>query len=359
VPAGEDGPGEDRPGDRDDTLTLLFLCCHPALTPSSQVALTLRAVGGLTTAQIGRAFLVPEATMAQRISRAKQRIKAAGASFELPSPADESDRMRSVLRVLYLMFNEGYAATSGRALQRVDLVDEAIRLTRMVHRQRPDDGEVTALLALMLLTDARRVARTDAAGELVTMADQDRSRWDRSLLEEGLALVDVAVVTRPVGEYQLQAAIAAVHARAPRAEDTDWRHVHSLYELLEQLTGSPVVRVNRAVAAAMEDGPQAGLQLLDGVDDRMRQHHRYQSVRGHLLEQAGDLAGALACFQVAASRATSVPEHHYLAGKIAGLNAELAGRRTPGGDSSGEPDARVDEAVDDVDSQVGDHDQDR
>ena len=345
----------------DDSLTLLFLSCHPTLSPASAIALTLRAVGGLTTAEIAAAYLVPEATMAQRISRAKQRIKAAGATFTMP-PTDEAERLRAVLHVLYLMFNEGYAATSGRTLQRVDLSDEAIRLMRSVHEQRPDDQEVTGLLALMLLTDARRAARTDSSGDLVTMADQDRARWDRGLLDEGLSLVDRALAHGPVGEYQLQAAIAAVHARSARADDTDWPQVLDLYGLLEQLTRNPVVRLNRAVAAAMAEGPRTGLALLDAPDDLARaagEHPRASSVRGHLLEQAGDLDGALACFQEAAARVTSVPEQHYLAAKVARLSTALAVGQTDTNAQSDQSDPRVDHAVDDVNHEVGDHDQDR
>ncbi len=291
--------------DQDDTLTVLFMCCHPALTPASAIALTLRAVGGLTTAEIAHAFLVPEATMAQRISRAKQRIKASGEPFRMPTYDEQTARLRSVLHVLYLIFNEGYAASSGRDLQRTELSEEAIRLTRMVHRALPEDGEVTGLLALMLLTDARRPARTNAAGELVSLAEQDRTLWDQELIAEGVSLVNRAVGNGAVGEYQLQAAIAAIHDQAPQADDTDWPQILALYGLLEQMTGNPVVTLNRAVAAAMAHGPSAGLAVLDEVDERLAGHHRLDAVRAHLLEMAGDTDAALAHYRIAASRTTS------------------------------------------------------
>jgi len=276
-------PAPDVP-DRDDTLTLLFLCCHPALTPASAVALTLRAVGGLSTAEIARAFLVPEATMAQRISRAKQKIKAAGATFEPPVDAERDERLRSVLHVLYLVFNEGYASTSGSELARTDLSGEAIRLARAVHALLPDHGEVTGLLALMLLTDARRPARAGAVGELVPLAEQDRSAWDRELIAEGVALTARAMSAGVVGEYQLQAAIAALHDTAERAEDTDWEQILGLYELLERLSGNPMVALNRAVAAAMVHGPAAGLELMKPLDEQLPGHYRLDAVRGHLFE---------------------------------------------------------------------------
>ncbi|NNH05732.1 RNA polymerase sigma factor [Cellulomonas fimi] len=294
---------------RDDSLTLLFLCCHPVLTPASAVPLTLRAVGGLTTAEVARAFLVPEPTMAQRISRAKRRVAEAGSTFALPSPDQRADRLRSVQHVLYVMFTEGSTSTRGAALHRVDLSDEAIRLTRWLHALEPDDPEVAGLLALMLLTDARRAARTDAAGDLVPLPEQDRALWDAALVAEGLALLDRALAARSVGEYQLQAAVAAVHDRAPTAADTDWPQVVALYGLLERMTRSPVVAVNRAVAVAMVDGPEAGLRLLDGVD---LPGHRLDAVRAHLLESAGDLRAAADAYRRAAARATSVPEKRYL-----------------------------------------------
>ena len=308
------GPGDDQPPDQDDTLTLLFLCCHPALSPASQVALTLRAVGGLSTLEIARAFLAPEATMAQRISRAKQRIKATGAQFQLPPAAERADRLRVVLQVLYLIFNEGYTATTGAALHRVELTGEAIRLTRAVHRLLPGDGEVAGLLALMLLTDARRPARTTPDGRLVPLAEQDRGRWNREAIHEGVALVTGALAGGALGPYQLQAAIAAVHDEAPRAEDTDWAEVVGLYRLLERIAPSPIVTLNHAVALAEVEGPQAGLDLLGTLDadDRMAGHHRVDAVRAHLLEQAGDTEGARAAYQLASRRTTSRPEQRYL-----------------------------------------------
>ena len=306
--------------DQDDALILLFLCCHPSLTPASAIALTLRAVGGLTTAEIASAFLVGEATMAQRISRAKERIKASAVPFRLPTHEERPARLREVLHVLYLIFNEGYTSSSGRDLQRTELSDEAVRLTRMVQRLLPDDGEVMGLLALMLLIDARSAARTDAAGELVPLAEQDRAVWDRAQIAEGLALVDRALEQGAVGEYQLQAAIAAVHDRAPHADETDWSQILALYGLLERLTGNPVVTLNRAVAAAMADGPDAGLALLDGIDERMAGHYRLDAVRAHLLELAGDTEAARALYRAAAGRTTSLPEQRYLAGRAARLN---------------------------------------
>jgi RNA polymerase sigma factor (sigma-70 family) len=305
--------------DRDDTLIVLVMCCHPSLTAASAIALTLRAVGGLTTSEIANAFLVPEATMAQRISRAKQRIKASGESFRMPTPDEQTARLRTVLHVLYLIFNEGYTSSSGRQLHRAELSDEAIRLTRMVHRMLPDDSEVTGLLALMLLTDARRPARTSADGELVPLAEQARVLWDQSLIAEGVSLVNQAVAQGAVGEYQLQAAIAAIHDQAPRAKDTDWPQILALYGLLEQMTGNPVVTLNRAVAAAMVHGPSAGLALLDEVADRLAGHHRLDAIRAHLFEMAGDTEAALTHYSAAASRTTSLPEQHYLTRQIARL----------------------------------------
>jgi RNA polymerase sigma factor (sigma-70 family) len=301
--------------DRDDSLVLLFLCCHPALPQPSQVALTLRAVGGLTTGEIARAFLVPEPTMGQRISRAKQRIKAAGATFGPPAPAERAERLGAVLQVLYLIFNEGYTSTSGPELARVELSGEAIRLTRMVHRLLPAESEVAGLLALMLLTDARRPARTASDGSLVPMAEQDRSRWDRVLIAEGVELVTEAMTRRQLGPYQLQAAIAAVHGEAERAEDTDWRQILALYGLLERMEGgNPMVALNRAVATAMVHGPAAGLARLDrlATDERMAGHHRVDAVRAHLLEMAGEPARAAEHYRSAARRTTSTPEQRYL-----------------------------------------------
>ena len=315
------GPGDEQPTEHDDTLTLLFLCCHPALSPASQIALTLRAVGGLTTAEIASAFLVPEATMAQRISRAKQRIKATGIPFRLPAEADRADRLRVVLHVLYLIFNEGYSATSGPDLQRGELTGEAIRLTRAVHRLLPDDGEVAGLLALMLLTDARRSARTGPDGALIPLAEQDRDRWDRGSIDEGIALVTDALSRTPLGPYQLQAAIAAVHAEAARAEDTDWPQIVALYGVLERISPNPIVTLNHAVAVAMVRGPRAGLELLETLDDddRISRHHRLEAVRAHLLEMAGDRSAALASYRTAARRSTSLPERRYLETRAARL----------------------------------------
>jgi RNA polymerase sigma factor (sigma-70 family) len=305
--------------DRDDTLTVLFMCCHPALTPASAIALTLRAVGGLTTAEIANAFLVDEATMAQRISRAKQRIKASDVPFRMPTVDERPARMRSVLHVLYLIFNEGYTSSAGPEVHRSDLSQEAIRLARLVRRMVPDDPEVMGLLALMLLIEARRSARTDAEGELIPLPEQDRALWDRSLIAEGAALINSAVAGGAVGEYQLQAAIAAIHDQAPQAGDTDWRQILALYGLLEQMTGNPVVTVNRAVAAAMADGPSAGLALLDSVDERLNGHYRVDAVRAHLLEMAGDAEAAIEHYRAAAKRTTSLPEQRYLARQAARL----------------------------------------
>ncbi|GIG56796.1 RNA polymerase sigma24 factor [Longispora fulva] len=316
-------PAADDPGVHaaDDTLTLLFLCCHPALTPASRIALTLRAVGGLSTAEIARAFMVPEATMAQRISRAKQRIRATGMAFAIPPGEERTERLQAVLHVLYLIFNEGYTATSGPDLHRADLTAEAIRLTREVRRLLPDDGEIAGLLAIMLLTDARRPARTRPDGALVPLAEQDRSLWHRESVAEGIVLVTGALASTVLGPYQLQAAIAAVHAEAPSAPDTDWPQILALYEILDRLADNPVVTLNRAVAVAMVKGPREGLRLLATLDadDRLAGHHRVDAVRAHLLEMAGDLPQARACFQLAARRTTSLPEQRYLAGRAARL----------------------------------------
>ena len=313
--------------DRDDTLLVLFMCCHPALSPASAIALTLRAAGGLTTAEIANAFLVGEATMAQRIARAKQRIKASRVPFRMPTREEQTTRVRQVLHVLYLIFNEGYASSTGRELQRTELSEEAIRLTRMVQRMLPDDGEVTGLLALMLLVDARRPARTDAAGELIPLAEQDRGLWDRARIAEGVALLESVVGKSAVGEYRLQAAIAAVHDQAARAEDTDWPQILALYGLLEQLTGNPVVTLNRAVAAAMADGPSAGLAVLDTVDQRLNGHYRLDAVRAYLLEMAGDPKAALAHYRAAAKRTTNLRERRYLATRAARLTLRLRSSR--------------------------------
>ena len=313
------GPDEDPPPGQDDTLALLYLCCHPVLTPASQIALALRAVGGLTTAQIAHAFLVPEATMAQRISRAKQTIRASGIRFEMPPERQRADRTRVVLHVLYLVFNEGYTATSGPHLQRTELAEEAIRITRIVHRLLPSDGEVAGLLALLLLTHARRAARTASNGSLVLLADQDRGLWDRAAIDEGVALITRTLARGPLGPYQLQAAIAAVHAEARRPEDTDWREIVALYELLERIAPSPVFTLNRVVALAMFKGPRAGLDLLATMDadDRMARHHYLEAVRARLLEMAGDATGARRAYRLAARRTTSLPERRYLESRAA------------------------------------------
>jgi RNA polymerase sigma factor (sigma-70 family) len=310
----------EHPPEEDDTLTLLFLCAHPALSPPSQVALTLRAVGGLSTAEIARAFLVPEATIGQRISRGKQSIKASGVPFSLPDEPEWSERLRVVLHVLYLIFNEGYAATFGIDLQREELTAEAIRLTREVRRLLPEDGEVAGLLALMLLTEARRTARTRPDGGLVPLAEQDRDRWDHELIREGLGLVTDSLSRTPVGPYQLQAGIAAVHSEAARAEDTDWPQILALYELLERISPNPMVTLNRSVAVAMVRGPQAGLDLLRTLEDgRIGDHHRLHAIRAHLLEMAGDRAGARQSYRAAARRTMSLPEQLYLEARAAQL----------------------------------------
>jgi len=311
---------EDQP-ELDDTLTQLFLCCHPALSPPSQVALTLRAVGGLTTAEIARAFLAPEATIAQRISRAKASIKSSGVPFGMPAEAERAERLRAVLHVLYLIFNEGYTATAGSELVRFGLTAEAIRLTRQVHRLLPHTGEVAGLLALMLLTDARRAARTRPDGSLVPLAEQERSRWNRAAIEEGARLVADALARSPVGPYQLQAAIAAVHAEAESADATDWREILGLYEILARISPNPMTALNHAVARAMVDGPRAGLGMLTALerDDRVAGHHRLDAVRAHLLEMAGEAAAARASYQRAARRTTSLPERRYLESRAAHL----------------------------------------
>ena len=314
-------PGQGQPSDQDDTLTLLFLCCHPSLSAPSQLALTLRAVGGLTTAQIAGAFLVPEATMAQRISRAKQSIKSTGVKFDLPPESARAGRLRVVLHVLYLVFNEGYTTSSGPALHRTDLTGEAIRLTRMLRQRMPEEGEGAGLLALMLLTDARRSARTDADGSIVPLAEQRRELWNTAQIEEGVALVSRTLGTVSIGPYQLQAAIAAVHDEAPSAEETDWPQILALYEVLERVSPGPVVTLNRAVAVAMVDGPRAGLALLGTLDadDRMANTHRLDAVRGHLLELVGDVVGARESYRRAARMTASVPEQRYLALRAAQL----------------------------------------
>ena len=309
--------------DPQDTLVLLFMCCHPALTTASAVALTLRAVGGLTTTEIAKAFLVPEATIAQRISRAKQSIQTSGVAFSMPEAKERAQRLVAVLHVLYLIFNEGYTASSGDALQRTDLSDEAIRMTRQVHQLLPDDPEVAGLLALMLLTDARRAARSGLNGDLIPLDEQDRTLWNRDAIAEGVALISSALPRGAVGEYQLQAAIAAVHDEAEKAEDTDWPQILALYTVLERMTENPIVALNRAVAVAMVNGPQAGLELLAPFekDARLQSGHRLDTVRAHLLERAGDLIAAEQLYRAAALKTTSVPERNYLITRAARLRS--------------------------------------
>jgi RNA polymerase sigma factor (sigma-70 family) len=309
------------PAGTDDGLILLFMCCHPALTQASQIALALRAVGGLTTAEIARAFLVPAKTMAQRISRAKQQVKASNLPFRLPAGDERPQRLRAVLHVLYLIFNEGYAASSGSSLHRVELTAEAIRLARMTHRLLPDQAEAGGLLALMLLTDARRGARTGPDGALIPLAEQDRTLWDREQIAEGVALTEEALAQAGPGPYGLQAAIAAVHDEAPGAEDTDWPQILALYDVLARGSDSPVVRLNRAVALAMVEGPEPGLQEVEqlAAAGGLEHGHRLDSVRAHLLEMAGDAAAARRNYQAAARSTPSPPEQRYLLARAARL----------------------------------------
>lgn len=315
-------PPADRPAaESDDSLILLFMCCHPSLSPASQIALTLRAVGGLTTAEIARSFLVPEETMTRRITRSKQHIKESGIPFRMPEGGERSRTLRAVLHVLYLIFNEGYASTSGPSLYRGDLAAEAIRLARMVHHLLPEESEVGGLLALMLLTDARRPARTGPDGALIPMADQDRTLWNADLIAEGVALITEALPRGPVGPYQIQAAIAAIHDEAPSAAETDWPQIVAFYELLLQIADNPVVALNHAVAVGMARGPQQGLNLLDelGADKRIIEDHRFHAVRAHLLEMAGDRLAAHNAYLVAAQRATNLPQQRHLHGRAARL----------------------------------------
>jgi RNA polymerase sigma factor (sigma-70 family) len=307
--------------DPNDALVLLFMCCHPALTTSSAVALTLRAVGGLTTAEIAHAFLVPEATMAQRISRAKQNIKASGVPFCLPSPQERVDRLPAVLHVLYLIFNEGYTSSVGSRLQRLDLAREAVRLTRTAITLLPHDAEVGGLLSLMLLTDARRGARTGPNEQLIPLDKQDRTLWDRYAIAEGTALLTRALSKGAVGPYQLQALIAAVHDEAFRAEETDWPQILALYDLLKRVSPNPMVTLNHAIAAAMVHGPSVGLELLRALDtdSRLAEHHRLHAVRAHLLEMVGDYDSAIKHYRIAAGRSTSIPEQNYLLTQAARL----------------------------------------
>ncbi|HET6681931.1 MAG TPA: sigma-70 family RNA polymerase sigma factor [Gemmatimonadaceae bacterium] len=312
--------------DEDDSLLLLFMCCHPALTPASAIALTLRAVGGLTTAEIASAFLVPEATMAQRISRAKQSIRSSGIPFGEPSPDERGERLGEVLHVLYLIFNEGHTGSAGDSLHRVDLSDEAIRLTRLVHGLLPEETEVAGLLALMLLTDARRAARTGVHGELIPLDEQDRSRWNRGLIAEGIAIISDTLPRGAVGPYQLQAAVAAVHDEASSADDTDWPQILALYGVLRLMSDNPMVTLNHAIAAAMVDGPAAGLDLLMPLDTdaRIAGHYRLDAVRAHLHERSGDHERAIAHYRAAAAGTSSIPERNYLLTRAARLSATKA-----------------------------------
>jgi RNA polymerase sigma factor (sigma-70 family) len=317
-------PADEQPeARRDDTLILLFMCCHPALSTTSSVALTLRAVGGLTTAEIARAYMVPEATMAQRISRAKQTIKASQVPFQLPDEQARGERLRAVLHVLYLIFSEGHTSSVGPALQRHDLSDEAIRLTRALHALLPDHGEVAGLLALMLLTDARRLARSSASGDLIPLTKQDRSAWDRAAIDEGVALLSATLPRGQVGPYQLQAAIAAVHDEAARVEDTDWAQIVALYRVLERMADNPMVTLSRIIAEAMVHGPAHALAELDALalDARVARHHRLAAARAHLLELAGDLPAAIAHYRAAAEGTTSLPEQRYLTAQAERLSA--------------------------------------
>ncbi|WP_433194237.1 RNA polymerase sigma factor [Nocardia sp. CA-107356] len=311
--------------DRDDTLAMFFLCCHPALSSASAIALTLRAVGGLGTAEIANAFLLPEATMAQRITRAKKKLATLDRPFARPGDAQWHERLSSVLHVLYLIFNEGHTTTSGPDLQRADLSGEAIRLTRSIHRLLPDDTEVAGLLALMLLTDSRRAARTGTHGELIPLAEQNRALWDRALITEGVTLTTGTLASGLTGPYQIQAAIAVLHAQAPRAEDTDWTRILALYHMIERISKNPMVTLNRAVATAMVHGPAAGLELADTLYDQLAGNHRLDAVRGHLHEMAGDFDAAIACYTIAAHRTTSFPERDYLTLRA----AHLRHRATP------------------------------
>lgn len=317
-------PSADAPADADDSLILLFMCCHPSLSPASQIALTLRAVGGLSTAEIGRAFLVPESTMTRRITRAKETVKNSGAVFSMPVGRVRAERLGAVLHVLYLIFNEGYSTTAGPHLHRVDLSAEAIRLTRMARHELPDDSELAGLLALMLLTDARRLARTGPTGALIPMAEQNRGLWSTRDISEGLLLISEALPRGAVGPYQLQAAIAAVHAEARTAEATDWPRIVSLYDLLLRVSPSPIVALNRAVAVCMAQGAQAGLALLGVLetDARIAQDHRLHAARAHMLEMVGDRVAAREAYLSAAAKTPSHPVRHYLTAKATRLMGE-------------------------------------
>ncbi|SEB98671.1 RNA polymerase sigma factor, sigma-70 family [Nocardioides exalbidus] len=324
-----DPPGEvaDDPVERDDTLDVLLLCCHPVLTPASQVALTLRAVAGLTTAQVAAAFFVPEATMAQRISRAKKTLREHGVGFGRVDPAELPDRLTAALRVLYLVFTEGHTASAGEDLVDGSLASEALRLARDLHTRLPYDDEVTGLLALMLLTHARRPGRVDGAGDLVPLAEQDRSLWDAAAIREGAGLVEQVLPRGHVGRYQLQAAIAAVHAEAATFEETDWVQVVALYRMLAEHFPDPTVTLNLAVAVAAAMGPEAGLaELAPLLDDpALAGRHRVHAVRAHLLEESGSLAGARASYSLAARLATNAREQRYLNGRLAALDRQDGG----------------------------------
>ena len=321
IETAEVGDPFDHLADEDDALVLLFMCCHPSLTPPSAIALTLRAVGGLTTAEIARAFMVPLATMAQRISRAKETVRESGVPFEKPSASEWSARLAQVLHVLYLVFNEGYTSTVGPDLNRPELADEAIRLARLVHELRPDEGEVAGLLALMLLTDARRAARTSSSGDAIPLDEQDRSLWDAKAIDEGVALVTNAMSKAAIGPYQLQAAIAAIHDESKSADATDWAQIFALYGLLEKMSDNPMVSLNRTVAQAKVHGAASALARLKELerDPRLAESHRVDAVRAHLLEMAGDHAGAMAAYRASASRTTNIPEQKYLLARAARL----------------------------------------
>ena len=307
--------------EQEDTLVLLFMCCHPSLTSASAIAITLRAIGGLTTAEIAHAFLVPEATMAQRISRAKQSIRESGIQFRMPTPDERAQRLSSVLHVLYLIFNEGYTTSKGNTLGRDDLSQEAVRITRRLYELRPDEPEVVGILALMLLTDARRLARTGSQGELVPLDRQDRSLWNQPQIAEGIALTSKAMRMGSIGIYQLQAAIAALHDEAPRAEETDWPKILALYDLLRRMADNPMVNLSRAIAFAMVNGPKEGLRLLDQLEGDSRIAHRLDAARGHLLELSGDRSGAINSYRSAAARTSNLPERDYLLLQAARLSA--------------------------------------
>jgi RNA polymerase sigma factor (sigma-70 family) len=311
--------------EQDDTLILLFMCCHPSLTSSSAIALTLRAVGGLTTAEIAKAFLVPESTMAQRISRAKQTIKTSAVPFDLPAVEKRDERLAAVLHVLYLIFNEGYTSSFGTRLQRTELSSEAIRLARALHGLLPDEAEAAGLLALMLLTDARRPGRSGPEGELIPLDKQDRTLWNQALITEGVALISATLSKGAIGPYQLQAAIAAVHDEAKTSEGTDWPQILALYGLLKRMSDNPMVALNHAIAVGMVHGPRAGLELLEALDadERLAGHHRVNAVRAHLLERAGDFQAAVENYRDAAAGTTNIPERDYLIEQAARLTDEL------------------------------------